>query len=166
MKKLSRDVDLTEEQYDQYLEDIQEWDVGSIDYAENALEDIAREKHGIIVTDDSTGKLIGICSFSILPDLDYEFSSSLPREMKDKLSEILSSSGYEKTTEAIFLDWLAGNRAGGGSQIIRELKRLAEEADVPIIVNSDSSGTSFYEKHRFEDLGKNGVYLIWTYALG
>lgn len=154
------------DQYNQYFEDIQEWDAGSIDYAENALEDIGREMHGITVTDDSTGKLIGICSFSILPDLDYELSSSFSREMKDKLFEILSSSGYEEDTEAIFLDWLAGNRAGGGSQIINELKRLAEEADVPIVVNSDPSGTNFYKKHGFEDLGKNGMYLIWTYALG
>lgn len=166
MKKLSRDVDLTMDQYNQYFEDIQEWDAGSIDYAENALEDIGREMHGITVTDDSTGKLIGICSFSILPDLDYELSSSFPRYMKDRLEEILTLSGYEEYTEAIFIDWLAGNRHGGGSQIINELKSLAREADVPIVVNSDPSGTSFYEKHNFKDLGENGAYLIWTYSLG
>ena len=137
-----------------WWEDISSWtNTNSQDKAIDTLENINSGSNIIAAVDDDM-HLLAVCSYmTITSKLRLSMMKGIPKEVIPPQLET-----YVRRNGVLFLYRLAGCGAGGGKEIIQELKNISIEQKTPVYLNSTDVAMSFYEKIGFIRIGETNHY--------
>lgn len=137
-----------------WWEDISFWsNTHSQDKAIDTLENIDSGSDILAAVDDDM-HLLAVSSYMIITSkLRLSMLKNIPKEIiPPELQSIIRKTGV------LFIYRLAGCGAGGGKEIIEEIKNVSREQGTPIYLNSSDVAMTFYEHMGFSKIGDTNHY--------
>lgn len=139
---------------DLWWEDITAWtNTNSQDKAIDTLENL-NSGSNILAAVDNDMHLLAVSSYmTITSKLRLSMLKSVPKEIiPPELENMIRRNGV------LFIYRLAGCGAGGGKEIIEEIKNVSREQNTPIFLNSSDVAMTFYERMGFTRIGETNHY--------